>query len=399
MISRLRETEIVLFGCKDSKSVLVHEFSDDETSEDRLSLWTAESQLIKDDINCELMERMKDLYPDYEVEKGLDDAAVSRDKIAVTIPIFNEETRKDVILVWKYDINSETPLVFLTPILNIHEEEAKFMMSPACVCLNDSYFVQARGWYQGDHKHKCVAEVFQVDNLKKKSKSIDLYEYPQDNLEAWETDNETLQLEPGASSKLAIWIHILKTLKIVDVLTGNLLYVFNQDKTEIHSSSELISGTWVLGNFTLLSYSSNATCEKIGRQVTIENCPEEMHLIDILKEVEKFGVGTEFCNNRHGTAYLTFTTPGEAAACVAELNNTVVGGNVVQMSLPAAKQREAQVLLVTENMRNDLAGEHHILRGSTVPIKYGGEWSQVRLDAVGMVLLSEQRLNLFKWIN
>ena len=176
MISRPRETEIVLFGCQDSKSMLVQEFSDDETSEDKLSLWTAEYQLIKDDINWELMERTKDLYPDYETFECLDDVAVSRDKIAVTIPIFNEETRKDVILVWKYDINSETPLVFLTPILNINEKEAKLMLSPACVCLNDRYFVQARSWYQEDHKHKCVAEVFQVDNFEKKSKSIDLYE-------------------------------------------------------------------------------------------------------------------------------------------------------------------------------------------------------------------------------
>ena len=66
-------------------------------------------------------------------------------------------------------------------------------------------------------------------------------------------------------------------------------------------------------------------------------------------------------------AYLTFTTPGEAAACIAELNNTVVGGNVVQTSLLAAKQREAQVLLVTKNTRNDLAGVHHIL-GATLSL-------------------------------
>ena len=70
-----------------------------------------------------------------------------------------------------------------------------------------------------------------------------------------------------------------------------------------------------------------------GRKIFIHNVSEEATYEDFQETVEKIGEVTDFFNPGRGFAFITFSTNEEAQSCIAQMNNTDVGGRTIQMNI------------------------------------------------------------------
>ena len=74
-----------------------------------------------------------------------------------------------------------------------------------------------------------------------------------------------------------------------------------------------------------------------GRKIFIGNCGEDVTQDDIQEAAEQHGEITDFYNPGKGFAFLTFSTPEEALACIAAMDGTEVAGQVVRMNIAKPK--------------------------------------------------------------
>ena len=74
-----------------------------------------------------------------------------------------------------------------------------------------------------------------------------------------------------------------------------------------------------------------------GRKIFIHNVSEEATYEDFQETVEKIGEVTDFFNPGRGFAFITFSTNEEAQSCIAQMNNTDVGGRTIQMNIARPK--------------------------------------------------------------
>ena len=74
-----------------------------------------------------------------------------------------------------------------------------------------------------------------------------------------------------------------------------------------------------------------------GRKIFIGNCGEDVTQDDIQEAAEQHGEITDFYNPGKGFAFLTFSTPEEALACIAAMDGTEVAGQVVRMTIAKPK--------------------------------------------------------------
>merc|ERR1719290_517262 len=81
------------------------------------------------------------------------------------------------------------------------------------------------------------------------------------------------------------------------------------------------------------SYDNPKDKSEEGRKIFIHNVGEEMQYETFQELVEKHGTVEDFFNPGRGFAFLTFSTAEEAHACIKAMDNTEVGGNVVQMNI------------------------------------------------------------------
>merc|ERR1719500_1234787 len=85
------------------------------------------------------------------------------------------------------------------------------------------------------------------------------------------------------------------------------------------------------------SYDNPKDKSEEGRKIFIHNVGEEMQYETFQELVEQHGTVEDFFNPGRGFAFLTFSTAEEAHACIKAMDNTEVGGNVVQMNIARPK--------------------------------------------------------------
>ena len=74
-----------------------------------------------------------------------------------------------------------------------------------------------------------------------------------------------------------------------------------------------------------------------GRKIFIHNVSEESTYEDFQEAVEKHGEVTDFFNPGRGFAFITCSTAEEAQACIKAMDNTEVGGRIIQMNIARPK--------------------------------------------------------------
>ena len=82
-----------------------------------------------------------------------------------------------------------------------------------------------------------------------------------------------------------------------------------------------------------------------GRKIFIGNCGEDVTQDDIQEAAEQHGEITDFYNPGKGFAFLTFSAPEEALACIAAMDGTEVAGQVVRMNIAKPKGNESHNLV------------------------------------------------------
>ena len=82
-----------------------------------------------------------------------------------------------------------------------------------------------------------------------------------------------------------------------------------------------------------------------GRKIFIGNCGEDVTQDDIQEAAEQHGEITDFYNPGKGFAFLTFSTPEEALACIAAMDGTEVAGQVVRMNIAKPKGNGSRILV------------------------------------------------------
>ena len=78
-----------------------------------------------------------------------------------------------------------------------------------------------------------------------------------------------------------------------------------------------------------------------GSKIFVHNVSEEAVYEDFQASVEKFGEVTDFFNPGRGFAFVEFSTPAEANACIAEMDNTEISGRTIQMNIARPKGEKA----------------------------------------------------------
>ena len=74
-----------------------------------------------------------------------------------------------------------------------------------------------------------------------------------------------------------------------------------------------------------------------GSKIFVHNVGEEATYEDFQASVEKFGEVTDFFNPGRGFAFVEFSTPAEANACIASMDNTEISGRTIQMNIARPK--------------------------------------------------------------
>ena len=91
-----------------------------------------------------------------------------------------------------------------------------------------------------------------------------------------------------------------------------------------------------------------------GRKIFIGNCGEDVTQDDIQEAAEQHGEITDFYNPGKGFAFLTFSTPEEALACIAAMDGTEVAGQVVRMNIAKPKGNGSRNLVTYDHKFNVL---------------------------------------------
>ena len=78
-----------------------------------------------------------------------------------------------------------------------------------------------------------------------------------------------------------------------------------------------------------------------GSKIFVHNVSEEATYEDFQASVEKFGEVTDFFNPGRGFAFVEFSTPAEANACIASMDNTEISGRTIQMNIARPKGEKA----------------------------------------------------------
>ena len=79
-----------------------------------------------------------------------------------------------------------------------------------------------------------------------------------------------------------------------------------------------------------------------GKKIFVHNVSEEATYEDFQASVEKFGECTDFFNPGRGFAFIEFSTPAEANACIAGMDNTEVAGRTIQMNIAKPKGEKGE---------------------------------------------------------
>ena len=74
-----------------------------------------------------------------------------------------------------------------------------------------------------------------------------------------------------------------------------------------------------------------------GSKIFVHNVSEEATYEDFQASVEKFGEVTDFFNPGRGFAFVEFSTPAEANACIAGMDNNEISGRTIQMNIARPK--------------------------------------------------------------
>merc|ERR1712021_90119 len=82
---------------------------------------------------------------------------------------------------------------------------------------------------------------------------------------------------------------------------------------------------------------SGYTGPEQGSKIFIHNVAETTDYDSFEPLVEKFGTVTDFFNPGRGFAFITFSSPEEAQACIAAMDNTEVAGQSIQMNIAKPK--------------------------------------------------------------